>query len=450
MKSNDEGFIIFEEKVSFLFISASNMTKPNFSYIETIESKCALTEFGKNALVEAINKGNNYERDVIQREFLHVLAIGIASSVISNKDSKGSRAIVKTPFDENNPRMNRGEFLQMLEKGLATSIVLNENENSEDYDDDYCENLELEEIHKWCPSGWCPKGRHETHYCVNSLFNLKGIAHDDGAYSTGESGAYERVLAETICGASRLALDSERNCGLPLTFNSEPSGHFIILENLMEYNIFPCLDHESLRSLAMACKWTNDVVNNSTFTGVALICARDYNMKSCSSIEMKNIYDFMRHISEVCTTISTDIFTRHNQDYINQKQTYFEMIRAVDHGEASLFENTGCYESWMSASARKGFLIKVDSKLFTVGIELRRGTRNFSHGSWEADRYYKNPADAPIGEFKAFVRIKVASTESEQEDKEAYSKSVRSLTFNFFCLQNSIRIHCNDFIIPFS
>jgi hypothetical protein len=112
-------------------------------------------------------------------------------------------------------------------------------------------------------------------------------------------------------------------------------------------------------------------VNHSTCTGVAIRYARDYNMKSTSSIGINNIYDFMRYISKVCTTISSDIFTRHSQDYNNQKQTYFEILRAIDHGETTLLENTeyDC-ESWISASVRKGFLIKVDFKLFTVCLEL--------------------------------------------------------------------------------
>jgi hypothetical protein len=89
---------------------------------------------------------------------------------------------------------NVGEFLQILEKGLASSVV--RNENSEDYDDHYYERLKVEEIHKLRPKGWCPKGQHETHYCVHSLFNPEGNAYDNDDYSTQESGAQERVLDE--------------------------------------------------------------------------------------------------------------------------------------------------------------------------------------------------------------------------------------------------------------
>jgi hypothetical protein len=42
-----------KKELSSLFICASNMAEPDFSFIETLESKYALKEFGKNALVEA-------------------------------------------------------------------------------------------------------------------------------------------------------------------------------------------------------------------------------------------------------------------------------------------------------------------------------------------------------------------------------------------------------------
>jgi hypothetical protein len=83
------------------------MAKPDFPFIESLDSK--LTEFEKNALVEAIDRGNNYKRDAIQRDFLQVLANGIASSIVDNKSKEGSSAVVRTPFDLNNFEKNRGE-----------------------------------------------------------------------------------------------------------------------------------------------------------------------------------------------------------------------------------------------------------------------------------------------------------------------------------------------------
>jgi hypothetical protein len=47
----------------------------------------ALTRSGLDALVKEINKGENYQRSVIERDFLQVLANGLASSIFSNKES---------------------------------------------------------------------------------------------------------------------------------------------------------------------------------------------------------------------------------------------------------------------------------------------------------------------------------------------------------------------------
>jgi hypothetical protein len=153
--------------------------------------------------------------------------------------------------------MNRDEFLRILAIGLETSSYHSDSDNSDSDEDNYDKIRELEEVHKWCPEGWCPVGRHETHYCVNTTFNPQGIAYDDSDHSTGEYGAQERGLTERICYASRLALNCICNDGhdheLPLKFVARPNGTFP-KNNFTISIILPNLDPKSMKALDMVCK----------------------------------------------------------------------------------------------------------------------------------------------------------------------------------------------------
>lgn len=340
------------------------------TYIKTDNSIFpeVFTEFAIDKLVKAISRNSNYERSIIQRDFLQVLANGLASHIIYDED-----------FDHDVYR-------------------------------------------------WCPKDRHKTHYCVKALFDSEGTAYGEDHHSTHESGAQERVITEMICNGARLSLDfvSETCIDLPLNFQTQPSGDFIILKDLMELYILPHLDTESLRSLAMVCKWTNDIVNNFTLSGIAIKCARDYASQALRiNIEVNSDNDdyeyamlqqdflrkFMIYSANVCTDISNKIFTKKCQICVNNQNSHFEILKAIDHGEATIIDNpeANC-DSYMKASLRKGFLINIDSKLYTVCIEFRRMYSGFRHAKWEklGNRLGNNIAaqDVDIGPINTSIRIK--------------------------------------------
>ena len=315
------------------------------------------------------------------------------------------------------------EFIQVVAAGISSGV--------EDFDEITCDK------------------DHKTHYCDRLVYNVHSNMNEKN-YSR-EEGGQTRWLETVRCRAIKLAEKhttslskqyNNTNFILPISFDVPCPSNLEILKQLMIPHIFPHLKRQDLLSLALVCKWTNDIVMNNTLSGIAIKYSRVYN-KLISDIpeplegedinddimEDFNLFfhkDLMTHnlistFENFSTVQNRQMFTNYANQVCKKHQSSMKVLIAHDAGDATVVDNPEANgDSSVGIQSRKLFLIETNKTKFQVALVLTRHYGGFRHGRWEKPGNILgnviSAKEVKIGPIKATVEFNVL------EENEKYKK----------------------------